>query len=97
MFVLPDGVRAVALSSAAEHEDVVGDLRLGHRRKLHCSERDKTPLLHHAVLEFIYGYMVSGIWLRTTQKAREETRCRHMGYSFRLAARVLLYEPSQTG
>ena len=22
---------------------------------------------------------------------REETRCRHMGYSFRLAARVLLY------
>ena len=26
--------------------------------------------------------------------AREETRCRHMGYSFRLAARVLLYAPS---
>ena len=25
---------------------------------------------------------------------REETRCRHMGYSFRLAARVLLYAPS---
>ena len=23
--------------------------------------------------------------------AREETRCRHMGYSFRLAARVILY------
>ena len=23
--------------------------------------------------------------------AREETRCRHMGYSFRLATRVLLY------
>ena len=27
----------------------------------------------------------------TSQIAREETRCRHMGYSFRLAARVLLY------
>ena len=26
---------------------------------------------------------------------REETRCRHMGYSFRLTARVLLYAPSQ--
>ena len=26
--------------------------------------------------------------------AREETRCCHMGYSFRLAARVLLYAPS---
>ena len=25
---------------------------------------------------------------------REETRCRHMGYSFRLAARVLLYASS---
>ena len=27
-------------------------------------------------------------------KAREETRCCHMGYSFRLAARVLLYASS---
>ena len=43
---------------------------------------------------FIYGYMASDIWLRTTQIAREETRCRHIGYSFRLAARVLLYAPS---
>ena len=43
---------------------------------------------------FIYGYMASDIWLRTFQIAREETRCRHMGYSFRLAARVLLYAPS---
>ena len=25
---------------------------------------------------------------------REESRCRHMGFSFRLAARVLLYAPS---
>ena len=43
---------------------------------------------------FIYGYMASDIWLRTTQIVREETRCRHMGYSFLLAARVLLYAPS---
>ena len=28
------------------------------------------------------------------QIASEETRCRHMGYSFRLAARVLLYASS---
>ena len=40
---------------------------------------------------FIYGYMASDIWQRTIQIAREETRCQHMGYSFRLAARVLLY------
>ena len=33
---------------------------------------------------YIIGHMV----------AREETHCRHMGYSFRLAVRVLLYAPS---
>ena len=43
---------------------------------------------------FIYGYMASDILLRTIQISREETRCRHMGYSFRLPARVLLYESS---
>ena len=39
---------------------------------------------------FIYGYIASVIWYMTTRIAREETRCRHMDYSFRLAARVLL-------
>ena len=40
---------------------------------------------------FIYGYMA---WLRTILKVRKETRCRHIGYSYRLTARVLLYAPS---
>ena len=44
---------------------------------------------------FIYGYMASGIWLRTILIVRKETRCRHIGYSYRLTARVLLYAPSQ--
>ena len=43
---------------------------------------------------FIYGYMASDIWYMTTQIAREETRCRHISYSCRLAARVLLYASS---
>ena len=43
---------------------------------------------------FIYGYMASDIWLRTILIARKETRCRHIGYSYRLTARVLLYAPS---
>ena len=43
---------------------------------------------------FIYGYMASNIWLRTILIVRKETRCRHIGYSYRLAARVLLYAPS---
>ena len=43
---------------------------------------------------FIYGYIASDIWLRTILIVRKESRCRHIGYSFRLAARVLLYVPS---
>ena len=43
---------------------------------------------------FIYGYMASDIWLRTILIVRKETRCRHIGYSYRLAAGVLLYAPS---
>ena len=42
---------------------------------------------------FIYGYMASDIWVRTILIVRKETRCHHIGYSFRLA-RVLLYAPS---
>ena len=43
---------------------------------------------------FIYGYMASDIWLRTILIVRKETSCRHIGYSFRLTARVILYAPS---
>ena len=43
---------------------------------------------------FIYGYMASDIWLRTILIVKKETRCRHVGYSYRLAARDLLYAPS---
>ena len=43
---------------------------------------------------FIYGYMASDIWLRTILIVWKETRCRYIGYSYRLTARVLLYAPS---
>ena len=33
---------------------------------------------------FIYSYMASDIWLRTILIVRKETRCHHIGYSFRL-------------
>ena len=29
---------------------------------------------------FIYGYMVSDIWLRTILIVRKETRCRHLDF-----------------
>ena len=56
-------------------------------------EREMSYLTTHST-HFIYGYMASDIWLRTILIVREETRCRHMGYSYRLTARVLLYAPS---
>ena len=43
---------------------------------------------------FTYSYMASDIWLRTILIVRKETCCCHIGYSFRLTARVLLYAPS---
>ena len=43
---------------------------------------------------FIYSYMASDIWLRTILIVRKETHCRHIGYSFWLGAKVLLYAPS---
>ena len=56
-------------------------------------EREMFYLTTHST-HFIYGYMASDIWSRTTKIVREETRCRHIGYSFQLTARVLLYVPS---
>ena len=56
-------------------------------------EREMFYLTTHST-HFIYGYMASDTWLRTIQIAREEIRCRHIGYSYRLTARVLLYAPS---
>ena len=56
-------------------------------------EREMFYLTTHST-HFIYGYMASDIWLRTILIVRVQTRCRHIGYSFRLAARVLLYAPS---
>ena len=56
-------------------------------------EREMFYLTTHST-HFIYGYMASDIWLRTILIVRKETRCRHIGYSFRLAARILLYAPS---
>ena len=39
-------------------------------------------------------HLASDMWLRTILRVRKETRCCHIGYSYRLTARVLLYAPS---
>ena len=56
-------------------------------------EREMFYLTMHST-HFIYGYMVSDLWLRTILIVRKETCCRHIGYSYQLTARVLLYSPS---
>ena len=56
-------------------------------------EREIFYLTMHST-HFIYGYMASDIWLRTILIVRKETCCHHIGYSYRLTARVLLYAPS---
>ena len=64
-----------------------------HEQREREREREMFYLTTHST-QFIYGYMASDIWLRTILIVRKETRCRHMGYSYRLTARVLLYAPS---
>ena len=60
-----------------------------------CSEGRKGNVLFNDALNTFYLRVYGiGHMVKDTQIMREETRCRHMGYSFRLAARVLLYASS---
>ena len=65
----------------------------GIDRHLSQRKREMFYLTTHST-HFIYGYMASDIWLRIILIVRKETRCHHIGYSYRLTARVLLYAPS---
>ena len=69
------------------------NVTLTQREREREREREMFYLTTHST-HFIYGYMASDIWLRTILIVRKETRCRHIGYSYRLTARVLLYAPS---
>ena len=59
-----------------------------HNMTLYIRGRKEMFYLTTHSTYFIYDYMASD------HSVREETCCRHMGYSFQLAARVLLYAPS---
>ena len=77
-----------------QHPAVFDTRRLqGTREGWREREREMFYLTTHST-HFIYGYMASDIWLRTILIVRKETCCRHIGYSHRLTARVLLYAPS---
>ena len=63
------------------------------RSRLTRGRKEMFYLTTHST-HFIYGYMASDKWQKTIQIAREETRCGHIRYSYRLTARVILYAPS---
>ena len=63
------------------------------RRTTQEGRKEMFYLTTHAT-HFIYDYISSDIWYRTIQIAKEETRCLDIGYSLRLAARVILYPPA---
>ena len=76
-----------------QHEKQIGYWVSEQGKCLKKKERNVFYLTTHST-HFIYGYMVSDIWLRTILIVRKETCCRHIGYSYQLTARVLLYSPS---
>ena len=61
-----------------------------------CTEEQGRKEMFYLMMHsthFIYGYLASDIF---RYWKRKETRCCHISYSFRLAARVLLYALSHT-
>ena len=72
------------------------DASLWQGRSIICGDAGRKEMFYlttHST-HFIYVYMASDIWLRTILIVRMETCCRHIGYSYRLTATVLLYAPS---
>ena len=70
---------------------VVARSPLSHNFGCRTEERERNVLFNDALKTFylrLYGvrHMVKDILI-----VRKETRCRHIGYSYRLTARVLLY------
>ena len=72
---------------------ITANIIISSRLLIRERERKMFHLTTHST-HFIYGYMALDIWLRTILIVRKETRCRHIGYSYRFTARVLLYVPS---
>ena len=89
------GFAALKLKRVTWRESVIGCQNVQYQVWPRAAEREKEREMFYLTTHsthFIYGYMASDIWLRTI--VRKETRCRHIGLSYRLTARVLLYAPS---
>ena len=75
---------------ALELASLMAQVRLTEMFYLTTRERERNVLFNKALNTFylrLYG-------VRTILIVRKENCCRHIGYSYRLTARVLLYAPS---
>ena len=82
-----------SINFEGKRQEIVQYAKLNSNKNQREREREMFYLTTHST-HFIYGYMASDIWLRTILIVRKETRRRHIGYSYRLTAWVLLYAPS---
>ena len=90
----------ISLQKTEQEQRTFSQLNTVLKRYRRCdcsSSRERERQIFHLTTHsthFIYGYMASDIWLRTILIVRKEIRCRHIGYCYRLTARVILYAPS---
>ena len=61
---------------------------------IQLGEREKNVLFNDALNTFYLRLYGIRHMVKDHSDSEKETRCRHIGYSFRLTARVLLYAPS---
>ena len=88
-FTVPIQSKLLIVHACHGHTTQISRLQIQEGRE------DMFYLTTHSI-HFSYDYIASDIRLRTILIVRKETRCRHIGYSFRLTARVILYAPSYT-
>ena len=70
-----------------------------HVKSILHHERKEGNVLFNDALNTFYLRLYGDTHIKKdhSEGERGDTHCRHMGYSFRLAARVLLYASPQTG
>ena len=89
LFMYSDGAMVASFNTLFEYRP-----HYTRKKAVIYGRKEMFYLTTHST-HFIYGYMASDIWLMTILIVRKETRCRHIGYSFQLTARVLLYTPDR--
>ena len=67
---------------------------MSHVRPYICITRERNVLFNDALNTFYLQLYGVRHMVKDHSDMRKKTRCHHIGYSYRLTARVLLYTPS---